>query len=114
MKALKILYIESYWFWVVSKIIMSILLLLSTLSLLGASGLRPHEFLINFIGFIEGVLLIATLFQDFSSNPKFGILKIITGILMILFGIGILIALLTVSEGSRSDAYILGYPFSIG
>jgi len=98
---------------VISKIILVILLLISTLSILGLGRLSTLEASVNLIGLIEAILLIFTIFHDFSSDSKFNSLKIITGALVLLSGIALFIALLTVSEGSQSDAYIVGYPFSI-
>jgi hypothetical protein len=110
---MKTIFIQSYWFWVISKIILIILLLISTLSILGAGRLRAEEFALNLLGLIEAILLIITLFQDFSSNSNLNILKIITGILLTLFGIGLFIVLLTISKGGQSDLYFLGFPFAI-
>lgn len=102
-----------YWFWIISKIIVIIILLISTISILGFERLKTDEILINTLGLIEAFLLLITLAEDFSSNSKFKILKIITGIIMTVFGIGLIIILLTVSKGSQSEFYILGYPFGL-
>jgi len=113
MQMIRDFYLKSYWFWVISKIILVVLLLISTLSLLGLGDLRTEELWTNLIGLFEAVLLGIILIQEFliKSKPKF--LRTIAGIILILFGIGLLVALIYVSEGSRSNFYILGYPFAI-
>lgn len=75
--------------------------------------LKTDELLINTVGLIEAVLLIITLFYDFSSGSKSEILKILTGSILIVFGIGLFVILLTVLKDERSSIYFLGYPFAI-
>lgn len=104
---------KHYWFWVVSKIIFIIILSISAISILGFERLKTDEILINTLGIVEAVLLLITLAEDFSTTLKFKILKIITGIIMIIFGIGIIIILFTIPKGSQSEFYILGYPFGL-
>lgn len=105
------LYRQSYFFWVISKVVLTILLLMSTLSILAAGRLSFDEPVVNLLILLEAILLGITVFQDFSNKPNN--LKIITGTILILFGTGLFIFLLTVSEGSQSSIYILGYPLSI-
>lgn len=105
------LYRQSYFFWVISKVVLTILLLMSTLSILAAGRLSFDELVVNLLILLEAILLGITVFQDFSNKPNN--LKIITGTILILFGTGLFIFLLTVSEGSQSSIYILGYPLSI-
>ena len=111
---MKNLYKNSYWFWIISKIILIILLLLSTLSLLANGGLRINEILVNLLGFIEAILLIITLRYDFLSDLKSNYLKEIGGIILIIFGIVLFVVLLFfVPKGSRNNFFELGYPFSL-
>lgn len=109
---MKKIYQETYWFWIVSKLILMLLLLISTLSILSAGKLRTAELTVNFIGLLEAILLGITFAHDFTkTNLKY--LKIVTGIVLILAGIALFIVLMTVSKGSRSDFYFLGYPLAI-
>jgi uncharacterized membrane protein len=103
---------QSYWFWVISKVIFVVMLFISVLSILGAGQLGAEETAINLLALVEALLLTVTLFGDFSATAKFGILKIITGVLLIVFGIGLLVVLLTVGKGSQSSVYMLGFPFA--
>lgn len=110
---MKKIFTNSYWLWVISKIILIVLLLVSTLSMFGLERLKTDELLICLLGLAEAVLLIITLFNDFSSTPKYQMVKMIAGGILVLLGIGLFVTLLTVSKGSRSDLYFLGFPFSI-
>lgn len=110
---MKNMFTNSYWFWVISKLLLIVLLLVSTISMLGLERLKTDELLMNLLGLIVAILLIITLFNDFSSTSKFGIVKMIAGGLLFLLGIGLFVLLFTVSEGSRSNLYFLGFPFAI-
>lgn len=111
---MKEFYLQTYWLWVVSKIILSLLLLISALSIIAEGGLQPLELLVNTLGVIEGILLLVTLLHDFSSNPDFNlnILKTITGFTLSLFGLALAIVLLSISKGSQSEFYSLGFPLA--
>ena len=111
---MKSIFLSTYWFWIVFKIILAILLLISTISILGSERLKIDELIANVLGLIEAILLVFTLFYDFSSRSDGAVLKIISGALLILFGIGLFLILLTISEGSQGDLYLLGFPFAIG
>ena len=110
---MKKFYFRSYWFWLLSKSILIIMLLLSTLNTLGEGSLKTSELAVNLLGLIEAFLLMATLSQDYFFLKKFYFLKTIAGGILILSGIALFIFLLTISEGSQSAYYLLGYPFSI-
>ena len=109
---MKTFYKQTYWFWVISKIIFILLLLISCLSILSAGKLRTPEFAVNFAGLLEAILLGITLVHDFSKS-NFKYLKIITGSVLIVFGIGLFLVLITASKGTLNDASFLGYPFLI-
>ncbi|MBI1267243.1 MAG: hypothetical protein GC193_07425 [Cryomorphaceae bacterium] len=110
---MKKFYTQSFWFWVTSKIIFVCLMLISILSILGESKgrLGGAELGINFLAFVEALLLIITVIQDFTS--KLNVIKVVSGVLMMLFGIALFGVLLTVSSGGQSAIYMLGYPFSL-
>lgn len=110
---IKRFYVEFYTFWLVSKIVLIVLFLLASLSLILEGGLRTNEFLYNFIILIEALLLGVSLISDFDLKINFNILKKIAGFLLTLFGLFLLIFLITLSNGSRSEYFMLGYPFSI-
>lgn len=110
---MKKFYLNSYWFWLLSKSILIILLLLGTLDKLGTGGLDDFELTVNIVGLIEAFLLMATLSQDYYFLKKFFFLKIIAGSILILFGIGLFTYLLTVSEGSENAFYFLYYPLAL-
>ncbi|HUH25622.1 MAG TPA: hypothetical protein VLY87_03280 [Flavobacterium sp.] len=110
---MKEFYLKSYWFWLLSKSILIIMLLLSTLNILGEGNLNTTEFSVNLLGLIEAFLLMATLSQDYFFLKKFYFLKTIAGGILILAGIALFIFLFTVSEGSQSAYYLLGYPLAV-
>lgn len=106
-------FIKHYWFWVVSKIILTIILLISTITIIVFERLKTDEKLFNSLVLIEAILLLVTSVVDFTSTLKFRILKIITGIILVIFGVGLIIILLSISKISQSDLYVLGYPFGL-
>lgn len=106
-------FIQSYWLWITSKIILVIMVLISAINILGMKRLTTDEVLVNTVCLIEALLLIVTLVDDFSPIPKFKTLKIVTGIILLLLGIGLFVVLLTISKGGRSDIYFLGFPLAI-
>lgn len=110
---MKKFYLKSYWFWLLSKSIFIIMLLLSTLNILGEGNLKTPELIVNLLGLIEAFLLMATLSQDFFFLKKFYFLKTIAGSFLILSGMALIIYLSTVSEDSQSTYYLLGFPFGI-
>lgn len=110
---MKSIFLPTYWFWIVSKIVIATLLLISSISILGSERLKIDELIANVLGLTEAILLVFTLFYDFSSGSDGRVLKIISGALLILFGIGLFLILLNISEGSQGDFYLLGFPFAI-
>ena len=112
-RSMKNFYTQSFWFWVTSKIIFILLLLISILSILGESNGRMGgaELGVNFLAFVEAILLIITVIQDFTAKGSF--IKVISGALMMLFGMALFGVLLTVSKGGQSGIYAFGYPVSL-
>lgn len=104
---------QTYWFWIVSKIIFALIILISTLSVISTERLKPIELAVNLSCLALAILLIITFFNDFSTSTSAGFLKTISGILMILFGLALITILITISKGSQSDFYFLGYPFAL-
>ena len=66
---------------------------------------------VNFLAFVEAILLIITVIQDFTAKGSF--IKVISGALMMLFGMALFGVLLTVSKGGQSGIYAFGYPVSL-
>lgn len=110
---IKKFYTETYFFWMVSKILIVLLTLISSFSLISNGDLRASEFLYNFLIFLEGIFLGITLLDDFSFNVNVLILKKIAGSFLVLFGVFLLIFLITLSNGSKSEYFIFGFPLSI-
>lgn len=71
------------------------------------------ELTINLTILFTSILLIVTLFHDFSSHLKLNVLKTITGCLLIILGIALFIFLLNVPKNSRSSIYYWGFLLSI-
>ena len=109
---LKSFFQSSYWFWVIIKMIIIVLLLVSAVGLLSEGGLRPTELLVNWVAVIEALLLLVSLFHDFGS-ARLPWLKIIVGFIMFAGGVALLVTLLGLPEGERSEAYALGFPLTI-
>ena len=111
MERVRHIFTQSYWFWVISKIILILILLTGTISILGLGKLRSEEIIINTFGLVEAILLLITLVADFSASLRFKGIKVLTGVVLIVFGLGLIITLLIIAKGSQSDFYMLGYPF---
>lgn len=110
---MKRFYLRSYWFWLLSKSLLIIALLLVTLDSLGNKSLGKYELALSIVGLIEAFLLMATLSQDYYFLKKYYFLKIIAGSILILFGISLFTYSLTVSEGSQSAFFFWYYPLSV-
>ena len=106
---MKSIYLETNLFWVASKFIFTFLLIIFPGYVLLQGGLRTEELLYNFILFLEGILLAITLKDSFSLTSDLSNLRKFSGSVLVLFGIGLIIFLYTLSKGSRSDYYELGF-----
>lgn len=110
---MKAFYTRTYLFWVISKIILSVILLFSAIIIMLEGGLQTEEKIVNVFALIEGALLLITLVKDFKPRTSMSLFKVICGGIMGSMAMGLLIVLLTVSEGARSSAYIFGYPMAL-
>lgn len=106
---MKSIYLETNLFWVASKFIFTFLLIIFPGYVLMQGGLQTEELLYNFILFLEGILLAITLKDSFSLTSDLSNLRKLSGSVLVLFGIGLIIFLSTLSKGSRNDYYELGF-----
>ena len=63
--------------------------------------------------FYEGIILAITLKEVFVKNADLSGLRKLSGGILMLFGLGLMIFLLTLSKGSRNDLYGLGLFLSL-
>jgi hypothetical protein len=110
---IKKFFTESFNFWLISRIILSLILIISSSILILEGGLRTSEIYWNLIGLIEGFILIIITIIEFTTKSELKIIKVIAGVILILFGLILFAVLLNVSEGAQSDLYPLGYLLSI-
>lgn len=110
---MKSIYLETNLFWVASKFIFTFLLIIFPGYILMQGGLRTEELLYNFILFLEGILLAITLKDSFSLSSDLSNLRKLSGSILVLFGVGLIVFLFTLSKGSRNDYYELGFLLSL-
>lgn len=103
---------STYWLWVIAKMLIILLLFVSSISLLMEGNLRSDELAINWLAVIEGILLTISLAHDFGST-RLGWLKIITGTILFVGGVALMVTLFGLEEGERSEAYAIGFPLTL-
>ena len=113
MKIVKSFFENNFLFFQISRIIFTILATISVLSIFSIGGLRTNELLVNLIALVEVVLLLIITIQEVFTKSSSNIVRFIAGVLLAVSGIIIFVVLLSVSEGSRSTFYFLGFPFAI-
>lgn len=110
---MKKLFLDSNLFWIASKFIFSFFLIVIPGYVLLLGGLRIEEFFYTLFLFFEGIVLAITLKEVFVKNADLLGLRKLSGSILILFGLGLMIFLLTLSKGSRNDFYEMGLLLSI-
>ncbi len=113
MKIIKSFFENSFLFWQISRIVFAILASISVLSILSIGGLRPNELLVNLISLVEVILLLVISLQEIFTKSSNKLIRLIAGIILAVSGIIIFVVLLSVSKGSRSPFYFLGFPFAV-
>jgi hypothetical protein len=110
---MKKIYLDSNLFWIASKFIFTFFLIFFPGYVLILGGLKIEELLYTLFLFFEGIILAITLKEVFVKNADLSGLRKLSGGILILFGIGLMIFLLTLSKGSRNDLYGLGLFLSL-
>lgn len=107
------LFIKTFNFWFISKILLSVLLIIFSFVLIIEGDLRAYELLWNLFGLILGFLLGIIVIVESTSKPDLKMLRVTIGITLIVLSIILFVVLVNVSKGARSDLYPMGYVFSI-
>jgi len=110
---MKKMYLDSNLFWLASKFIFTFLLIFFPGYVLLLGGLKIEELFYTLFLFFEGVILAITLKEVFVKNADLSGLRKLSGGILMLFGLGLMIFLLTLSKGSRNDLYGLGLFLSL-
>jgi hypothetical protein len=110
---MKKMYLDSNLFWIASKFIFIFFLIFFPGYVLLLGGLNTEEFFYTLFLFFEGIILAITLKEVFVKNADLSGLRKLSGGILILFGIGLMIFLLTLSKGSRNDLYGMGLFLSL-
>ena len=107
------MYLDSNLFWLASKFIFTFFLIFFPGYVLLLGGLNTGEFFYTLFLFFEGIILAITLKEVFVKNTDLSGLRKLSGGVLLLFGIGLMIFLLTLSKGSRNDYYEMGLFLSL-
>lgn len=109
---MKNLFTQSFWLWVVSKMLFIVVVFIAVVGVMGESNgrLSGLELGANMLLMVQAILMVITVVHDLSG--KANLLKVVSGVLMIIIGLSILVVLLTVSKGGRSEVYFFGFPFT--
>ena len=110
---MKKLYLDSNLFWLASKFIFIFFLIFFPGYVILLGGLNTEEFFYTLFLFFEGIILAITLKEVFVKNADLSGLRKLSGGILMLFGLGLMIFLLTLSKGSRNDLYGLGLFLSL-
>ncbi len=110
---MKKIYLDSNLFWIASKFIFTFFLIFFPGYVLLLGGLKIEELLYTLFLFFEGIILAITLKEVFVKNADLSGLRKLSGGILILFGIGLIIFLLSLSKGSRNDLYGIGLFLSL-
>lgn len=110
---MKKIYLDSNLFWLASKFIFTFFLIFFPGYVLLLGGLNTEEFFYTLFLFFEGIILGITLKEVFVKNADLSGLRKLSGGILMLFGLGLLIFLLTLSKGSRNNLYGLGLFLSL-
>lgn len=110
---MKKLFSDSNLFWLASKFIFTFFLIFFPGYVLLLGGLNTGEFFYTLFLFFEGIILAITLKEVFVKNTDLSGLRKLSGGVLLLFGIGLMIFLLTLSKGSRNDYYEMGLFLSL-
>lgn len=110
---MKKLYLDSNLFWLASKFIFIFFLIFFPGYVILLGGLNTEEFFYTLFLFFEGIILAITLKGVFVKNADLSGLRKLSGGILMLFGLGLMIFLLTLSKGSRNDLYGLGLFLSL-
>lgn len=110
---MKKMYLDSNLFWLASKFIFTFLLIFFPGYVLLLGGVKIEELFYTLFLFFEGVILAITLKEVFVKNADLSGLRKLSGGILMLFGLGLMIFLLTLSKGSRNDLYGLGLFLSL-
>lgn len=110
---MKKLFSDSNLFWLASKFIFTFFLIFFPGYVLLLGGLNTGEFFYTLFLFFEGIILAITLKEVFVKNTDLSGLRKLSGGVLLLFGLGLMIFLLTLSKGSRNDLYGLGLFLSL-
>ena len=110
---MKKLFLNSNFFWIASKLIFTFFLIFFPGYVLLLGGLNTGEFFYTLFLFFEGIILAITLKEVFVKNADLSGLRKLSGGILILFGLGLMIFLLTLSKGSRNDLFGLGLFLSL-
>ena len=110
---MKKIYLDSNLFWLASKFIFTFFLIFFPGYVLLLGGLKIEELFYTLFLFFEGIILAITLKEVFVKNADLSGLRKLSGGILMLFGLGLMIFLLTLSKGSRNDLYGLGLFLSL-
>lgn len=113
MKLITRFFQSTYWFWFVSRIILSLMLIIGSMNMLSLKGLRDYELIANYSTLILGFLLIFLCFQHVLDQLNWRWFRTLLGILVAIGGISLIVLLQTFSLGGRSDFFYAGYPFGV-
>jgi hypothetical protein len=92
MPALRTFFQRSYWFWVISRIAVVLLFVISMVQIMGEGDLRhPDEVLVNAMclvgALVQGILAVIEL----ARGTKPAVLRISGGLFLVLFSVGLLV-----------------------
>ena len=110
---MKKMYLDSNLFWLASKFIFTFLLIFFPGYVLLLGGLKIEELFYTLFLFFEGIILAITLKEVFVKNAELSGLRKLSGGILMIFGLGLMIFLFTLSKGSRNDLYGLGLFLSL-
>lgn len=110
---MKKLFLDSNLFWLASKFIFTFFLIFFPGYVLLLGGLNTEEFFYTMFLFFEGIILAITLKEVFVKNADLSGLRKLSGSILMLFGLGLMIFLLTLSKGSRNGYYEMGLFLSL-
>lgn len=92
MSALRTFYQRSHWFWVISRIVVVLLFIISLVQILGEGDLRhSDEVLINGICLFGALVLGILAVIELSRGSKPAWLRISGGVFLVLFSLGLLV-----------------------
>ena len=106
---MKKIYRKSYWFWIISKFVVAIFILITILISFIQENLEGMDLAVNIFFLIISLLLVITLFPSLTSNIS--AIRSVTGGSLILFGLTFLVIILIGSNDTLKDLYLFSFIF---